>query len=34
METIRIEIALIAVAIVANGFFAGPEIALVDSRGR
>lgn len=32
MESIWIELALIVVAIVANGFFAGAEIALVSSR--
>jgi putative hemolysin len=32
METIWLEVVLIAVAIVANGFFAGSEIALVSSR--
>ncbi len=32
METIWIEIVLIAVAILANGFFAGSEIALVSAR--
>lgn len=32
METIWLEIVLIAVAILANGFFAGSEIALVSAR--
>ena len=32
METIWLELVLIAVAILANGFFAGSEIALVSSR--
>lgn len=32
METLWIEVVLIAVAILANGFFAGSEIALVSSR--
>lgn len=32
MESIWIEVALIAVAIVANGFFSGSEIALVSAR--
>ncbi|MGH7324358.1 MAG: hemolysin family protein [Candidatus Rokuibacteriota bacterium] len=32
METIWVEIVLIAVAILANGFFAGSEIALVSAR--
>ena len=32
MDTIWLELVLIAVAILANGFFAGSEIALVSSR--
>ena len=32
METMWVEIVLIAVAILANGFFAGSEIALVSAR--
>ena len=32
MDTIWLEIVLIAVSILANGFFSGSEIALVSSR--
>ena len=32
METIWVELVLIAVAILANGFFAGSEIALISAR--
>ena len=32
MESVWIEVVLIAVAIVANGFFSGSEIALVSAR--
>ena len=32
METIWLEMVLIVVAILANGFFAGSEIALVSAR--